>query len=309
MAKKYYWLKLKEDFFRQKEIKKLRKVAGGDTYTVIYLKMLLIAMNNDNKIYFEGIEDDFSEELALELDEDSDNVKMTLAFLQNQNLIEMINEDEFLLPYCKDITGTDKTSTDRVRKHRLKKKEEQKKLEGNVTCNVTCNVTRNNETVACNKNETLEKEKEKEKEKELEIRDRYIDKDKSVNQSTNNNLKQFKNLYEQNIGLINGISAEWIIEISETIEVGAFKKAIEIATDRNKCNQGYVKGIISNWISVNALTLQQVESYEKQKWNKEVKSDVRVGKRNTETEGSRDDRESEEARRAELLRKIQELGD
>ena len=31
--KKYYWLKLKEDFFRQKEIKKLRKIAGGDTYT------------------------------------------------------------------------------------------------------------------------------------------------------------------------------------------------------------------------------------------------------------------------------------
>lgn len=30
--KRFYWLKLHEDFFRQKEIKKLRMIAGGDTY-------------------------------------------------------------------------------------------------------------------------------------------------------------------------------------------------------------------------------------------------------------------------------------
>ena len=41
MAKQYYWLQLKEDFFRQKEIKLLRKIAGGDTYTIIYLKQEL----------------------------------------------------------------------------------------------------------------------------------------------------------------------------------------------------------------------------------------------------------------------------
>ena len=37
--KKFFWLKLKEDFFRDKRIKKLRKIAGGDTYTIIYLKL------------------------------------------------------------------------------------------------------------------------------------------------------------------------------------------------------------------------------------------------------------------------------
>ena len=42
MAKRYYWLKLPDGFFRQKAIKKLRKIAGGDTYTIIYLKMLLV---------------------------------------------------------------------------------------------------------------------------------------------------------------------------------------------------------------------------------------------------------------------------
>ena len=44
MSKRYYWLKLKEDFFRDKVMKKMRKIAGGDTYVVIYLKMMLMSI-------------------------------------------------------------------------------------------------------------------------------------------------------------------------------------------------------------------------------------------------------------------------
>lgn len=64
--KKYYWLKMTDQFFEDKAIKKLRKIAGGDTYTIIYLKMLLTAIKQGNKMYFEGIEDDFMEELVME---------------------------------------------------------------------------------------------------------------------------------------------------------------------------------------------------------------------------------------------------
>lgn len=35
-------------------------------------------------MYFEGIEDDFMEELALELDEDTDNVKVTVSYLKSK---------------------------------------------------------------------------------------------------------------------------------------------------------------------------------------------------------------------------------
>lgn len=64
MAKRYYWLKLPDGFFRQKAIKKLRKIAGGDTYTIIYLKMLLVAMKQDGRLYFEGVEATFYDELV-----------------------------------------------------------------------------------------------------------------------------------------------------------------------------------------------------------------------------------------------------
>lgn len=48
--KKYYWLKMTDQFFEDKAIKKLRKIAGGDTYTIIYLKMLLTAIKQGKQI-------------------------------------------------------------------------------------------------------------------------------------------------------------------------------------------------------------------------------------------------------------------
>ena len=88
---------------------------------------------------------------------------------------------------------------------------------------------------------------------------KYIDKENSSNK-----LKEFRILYEQNIGLINGITAEYLIELSETIDVNLFKRAIEIATDKGKCNLGYIKGIIKQWLDANIRTLEQLEAYKLQ---------------------------------------------
>ena len=129
--KKYYWLKLKENFFRQKEIKKLRKIAGGDTYTIIYLKMLLLSLQEEGKLYFEGVEDDFAEELALELDEDVNNVAMTIAFLLKHELLGVANNDEYILTRCNEMLGKESDSAERVRRHRLKQKESLKALQCN----------------------------------------------------------------------------------------------------------------------------------------------------------------------------------
>ena len=93
---------------------------------------------------------------------------------------------------------------------------------------------------------------------------KYIDKENSPNK-----LKEFRILYEQNIGLINGITAEYLIELSETIEVGLFKRAIEIATDSGKCSLGYIKGIIKQWLDVNIKTLEQLEAYKLQQKSKQ----------------------------------------
>ena len=120
--KRYFWLKLHKDFFQRKEIKRLRKIAGGDTYTIIYLKMLLRSIMSDGKLYFDGLEDDFASELALDLDEKEENVQITVQYLLKSGLLEMCSDEEYYLPDTKDSTGCETAVASRVRKHREKQK-------------------------------------------------------------------------------------------------------------------------------------------------------------------------------------------
>ena len=120
--KRYYWLKLKDDFFNQKEIKKLRKIAGGDTYTIIYLKLQLLSLQNEGVIAYEGIEDNFVDEMALTLDEDVENVRVTILYLQKVGFLEEISADEFILPKAVESIGSESSVAARVRKHRDKQK-------------------------------------------------------------------------------------------------------------------------------------------------------------------------------------------
>lgn len=125
MEKRYYWLKLSEDFFKDKAIMKLRNIAGGDTYTIIYLKMMLLAIRQDNKLYYDGIELTFSDEIALEIGEDPENVRMTLQYLLQKNLIEEITDDEIYLSQCEEMVGseTDAARRKRVSRNRQKLRE------------------------------------------------------------------------------------------------------------------------------------------------------------------------------------------
>lgn len=122
MAKKFFWLKLKEDFFRDKRIKKLRKIAGGDTYTIIYLKLQLLSLKHNGTLIYEGVEDTLEEELALEIDEDEDNVKVALAFLFTNGLIEETDPNHFVMTETIQCIGSESASAERVRKHREKQK-------------------------------------------------------------------------------------------------------------------------------------------------------------------------------------------
>lgn len=157
MGKRYYWLKLPDDFFRQKPIKKLRRIAGGDTYTIIYLKMLLVSLKNEGKLFFDGVEENFTEEIALELDEEEENVKVTVQFLMAQGLLQLIDESEYELTECSRMVGSESASAERMRRLRDKK-----------TSQCDIGVTQQLHL------SDVEKEKEIEIDKDKEIENKYI---------------------------------------------------------------------------------------------------------------------------------------
>jgi len=126
--RRYYWLQLKEDFFKSKEMKLMRKLPGGEELTIIYLKIMLASLPDEGKIYFEGLAEDLAEELALLIDEDTEAVRMALMFLLKKNLLTTNDNYQFTLEQVPEMIGSETASTRRSRKHR----EGQKALQCNT---------------------------------------------------------------------------------------------------------------------------------------------------------------------------------
>lgn len=163
-TKKLVWLKLREDFFRSVSVKKLRRMAGGDTYTLLYLRMLLHSLPEDGHIYYQGIGDDFADEIALALDESEDDVKVCIAFLFSAKLIEQISDSDIFFVDAARMTGSECQSASRVRAMRERRKQEA------LQCNaelLQCNaeVTSSDENVTTEYREKSKEKRVKKKEK------------------------------------------------------------------------------------------------------------------------------------------------
>ena len=110
-----------DNFFRQKEIKKLRKIAGGDTYTIIYQEMMLLSLENGGKLFFDDFGEDIAEEIALELDESPENVRVTISYLMAHGLMTVSDGTEFMLEKVPAMVGSETPAAERMRRSREKK--------------------------------------------------------------------------------------------------------------------------------------------------------------------------------------------
>lgn len=146
--KRYYWMKFQRDFFSSLRIKRLRKLAGGDTFTIIYLKMQLLSITNEGYLSYSGIFQDFAEEMAEEISEDVENVRITIQYLLSCGLMEQ-DDNTYFLPYAAENIGSECASAERVRNYR----DRQKALH--------CNTDVTEEKRLCNVEKEIEKEKDK----------------------------------------------------------------------------------------------------------------------------------------------------
>lgn len=114
--KRFFWLKLHEDFFQQKAMKKLRRMDHGEVLTIIYLKMQLASLRNGGAIAFEGMDGSLAEELAYQIDEPEQDVETTINFLMRFGLMEQVDgADMYILPCAVANTGSESDSAARMR--------------------------------------------------------------------------------------------------------------------------------------------------------------------------------------------------
>lgn len=241
--KRYYWFKLEEKWFDRKEIKKLRRNAGGDTYTIIYLKMLLKSLQDGGKLYFEDFGESFAEEIALEIDEETENVKMTLIYLESHGLIVCNTPEEYELTSVKQLVGAETASAERQRRRREALKRD------NVTQN------RDEVTMMSRLGHT---------DKDIEI-DKELDKDVDVVNTKNHNGDNspfFDNLQKYlGRGLTFPESEQaraWREEQSEQMIL----KAVSIAALNRTTSFAYIDKIIRNWNNQGITTLAELEKHE-----------------------------------------------
>lgn len=228
--KRYYWLQLKENFFNSKEMKLMRKLPGGEEITIIYLKIMLTSLENEGVIFYEGLAEDLAEELALEIGEDVESIRMALMFMEKKRLITTNDSYSYKLEQVPELVGSETASARRVRKHR----ENKKALQGNT------GVTK------CIGDIDIEKEKEKE-----------IDIEKDLEKNT---LKIIVDEYQSRISPIDGIQFETLKEFItlDGMEPDVVLKAISLAADNGKRNFSYIRAILQNWKNDGLLSIAAV---------------------------------------------------
>ena len=287
--KRYFWIQLAQDFFKSKEMKLLRKIAGGDTHTIIYLKMMLISLEDGGHIYYDGLADNLAEEIALVIDENVEDIKITLIFLESKGLLTRNSDRDYFLEQVPEMVGSETASTRRSRKHR--------ELRG-LQCN----------TIATTCNGDIDKEIDI----EIEI-EKDTDKD-----TDKNPVELIVEEYQSRIAPLDGTQFEILKEFItlDGMEAKVVLKAIGLAADNGKRNFSYIRAILTNWKNDGVLTIAAVEERERAYKASKIKGQSGNQKSNIPewsqpdyvNTTSEEDKEELEKRKRELLERLETGG-
>ena len=161
--KKYYYLKLKENFFDSDEVLILESMQDGYLYENILLKLYARSLKTDGKLMFNDVIPYNSQMLATITRHQVGTVEKALKVFAQLGLIEILDNGAIYMLNIQNFIGESSTEADRIRKYRKNINQEKALLEDNSVTNVRTNVQ--SQPYKC----TPELELELEKELELNI--------------------------------------------------------------------------------------------------------------------------------------------
>lgn len=201
--KKYYYLRLKDNFFDSDELKILESMKDGYLYSNILLKLYLRSLKNDGKLVVNDRIPYNAEMLASVTGHQVGTIKQALSMFKELGLIEILENGAIYMLDIQNFIGKGSTEADRQRLYdrRISDERKQKKL-----------------TQSRNLEEILEKstpEIEIELEKEIKI-----EKEIHSSASTTTKRKRFEKptlseIKEYCIERNNNIDAEYFVDFQE----------------------------------------------------------------------------------------------
>lgn len=129
--KKYYYLKLKENFFESDEIIYLESLPDGHKYSNILLKLYLRSLKNSGKLMMNDVIPYSPEMLATVTRHSVGDVKQAIVHFMNLGLIEQLESGAMYMLQIQNFIGRSSTEGDRKREYR--RKINQEKLKGRMS--------------------------------------------------------------------------------------------------------------------------------------------------------------------------------
>jgi predicted phage replisome organizer len=151
-ANRYYWLKLKRDFFKRHDIRIIEEMPNGKDYILFYLKMLLESIDHGGALRFSETIPYNEQMLSVITNTNIDLVRSAMKVFIQLKMIEVLDDETIYMSEVQKMTGSESTSAERVRKHRAALTEKPRLLQSNA------------DVTKCN----TEKDKEIEKDTELD---------------------------------------------------------------------------------------------------------------------------------------------
>lgn len=167
--KKFFWLKLKEDFFESDEIKILESLPNGMAYSNFYLKLLCKSIKNNGVLRLRNVIPYTVEMLSSMTNTNIDIARGAIEKLIALNMIEVLDDGALYMLDIENMIGSETDSAQRMREARAKTINLEEKDKKSLTL---CENVRKSDT---------EIDKEIELEKEIEIdKEKKIKKEKST---------------------------------------------------------------------------------------------------------------------------------
>lgn len=158
--KRFYWLKLRRDFFKRHDVSIIEDMDNGKDYLIFYLKLLCESIDHDGNLRFSNEIPYTDKMLASVTKTNVDIVRSALKIFTELDMIEVREDKTIYMTELPKMLGSEVASAERVRAFRARQKEKEALL-GNA------NVTPAKQLV------TQEKELDKDIEKELS-KEEYI---------------------------------------------------------------------------------------------------------------------------------------
>lgn len=221
--RKYYWLKLNENFFEREEIKVIEAMQNGKDYIIFYMKLLLKSVGTEGVLKFRDVIPYTPEMLSSITNTSVDTVRVAIDMFTKLGLMEMWDDGTLFMSETQNMIGSETGWA--------KKKREQRQKGDNVPLEKD-NVPRLSPNCPT--------------EKEIEI-DIDIEIEKDYKNGDDNFSKIVQAFQNNGFGTINITTKDMIIYLIDNYSSQWTLEAIEIAVKSNVRNLKYVEGILKRW--------------------------------------------------------------